>query len=836
LCDCLTRDGSGQARFSSSKLRNSGSREEILFPEVLEELELAFTTKKSYLIIELQYEYVLDTLYFLRSLIESLWDSDKAFLGLSMYDLDGFWELMIKAPDSIQRAKCIKYILAWPMAKWLRNDLPKCPEWVQNHFGSRVLHFPLRGRLRQHFKNMLMSSTNRMRPARLFLGLLQGAKRGCSPIGEDFIIHTMVSHKESLTQTLPELSEDCVRNFELKSEQLWNRNLKRDPFRRKIGNPGFKAAIESKRSDGGRAGFCNRLSQANCDFTGILDIERDLFAFAYPELLGMYEEGINKVSEIHGWLSPTYNELLDQAYKEVIKHPCKAMVAPILEPLKCRLITKGPSIPYWASMTAQKDMWLQLQKYPQFSLTGTPVQEHHFHSLLERESKLNLNFDKWVSGDYSAATDGLSTEVNSIVFHAYQKSVNMTLQEMAVTSAVLGCHEISYPDSCKKKCKDLDTVLQTNGQLMGCPLSFPVLCAINLLAYWSAMEEYTGLTIFLVDLPCLVNGDDILFRSNDEFYSIWKKWINHAGFTLSVGKNYISKNFLTVNSESWLFNPTNNKFRKIDFLNCGLLLEKSRGPVVSSMRQATIDEPFISKMDKVINTACNPERAYKRFTHYNLDKIKHITQNGNYTLFGSPETGGLGITDPGFDNSYYTVFQNKLSEFLYNKNRERLDGVALKASQISFEGMITSLNDLVNSKPRPKDKMYRVVLRDRLEPLRENEIEIWNSKSPFISNMQQTHNGCPLICWRTKRPKHSILKEFRIKRRFTKSKEPKKWNLETRSLKSVYPSKPYAETVFNPPGLGVMNPDDMNFNEILYDFRNYSKEFGDNLLSPDESN
>jgi hypothetical protein len=91
-----------------------------------------------------------------------------------------------------------------------------------------------------------------------------------------------------------------------------------------------------------------------------------------------------------------------------------------------------------------------------------------------------------------------------------------------------------------------------NGQLMGSILSFPVLCAINLASYWCALEEYTGCTYKKEELPCLINGDDILFKSNDAFYTVWQKWITKAGFTLSVGKNYISPHFITVNSESWL--------------------------------------------------------------------------------------------------------------------------------------------------------------------------------------------------------------------------------------------------------------------------------------------
>ena len=53
-------------------------------------------------------------------------------------------------------------------------------------------------------------------------------------------------------------------------------------------------------------------------------------------------------------------------------------------------------------------------------------------------------------------------------------------------------------------------------------------------------------------MPVRVNGDDILFKCNDEFYHhYWKPAIDAIGFTLSAGKNYVSDKFLTVNSEGW---------------------------------------------------------------------------------------------------------------------------------------------------------------------------------------------------------------------------------------------------------------------------------------------
>jgi hypothetical protein len=620
----------------------------------------------------------------------------------------------------------------------------------------------------------------------------------------------MLSHKESLSQTLPQLADAESDQFEAKFEKLWQRTEKDTPIYRTkvVRNPGFRASVESKRSQGGRAGQLYRLAR---DGASTRVEENGVIPYC-KELLSMYEVSPGAVQEVRGHFAPSYLELLQLAFEECCEGPCKARVAPILEPLKCRLITKGPALPYWASMSAQRDMWKHLQQYPQFNLTGCPVEEYHMRDLLDLEEKQGLKFTDWVSGDYKAATDGLSTEVNSLAFNAYCDSVRASHRERYVWNNVLGCHEISYPPVMTESDTDnqLSSFIQTNGQLMGCPLSFPILCAINLIAYWQALEEYTGRPFALKDLPCLINGDDILFRANKDFYEVWQKWIKIAGFQLSVGKNYISPNYLTVNSESWLYHRTvkGHHFRKIDYLNNGLLLENAPGPVGPSLRMACANLPFVGKLDYLSKNSCSPARAVDRFIHYNTDKVKHFTQNGNYTLYGSPETGGLGVAEPRGANCYYTPFQVKFSKFLFNRNMKRLTGV-LPDSDIKFDGMITSLcsgdhtvewlngrkvqNGKSSLQPRPLKRAYDVVLRDSFEPMRENERSLPEQKGPKLLNMQQVP-PIELDCWSCKRPNRSVLKEFRKKPRFTERTKPKGWNKVIRVV-THYPMLPIGEEV-----------------------------------------
>lgn len=121
-----------------------------------------------------------------------------------------------------------------------------------------------------------------------------------------------------------------------------------------------------------------------------------------------------------------------------------------------------------------------------------------------------------------------------------------------------GAHVISYGKedeslSEEERARLPSSFTMKNGQLMGSPLSFPILCAINFVAYRSALKQYVRdmggdwSKAEMLEMPVRVNGDDILFKCNDAFYhGYWKPSVAAIGFTLSPGKNYVSPAFLTV--------------------------------------------------------------------------------------------------------------------------------------------------------------------------------------------------------------------------------------------------------------------------------------------------
>jgi len=163
-----------------------------------------------------------------------------------------------------------------------------------------------------------------------------------------------------------------------------------------------------------------------------------------------------------------------------------------------------------------------------------------------------------------------------------------------------------------------------------------------------------GCKLNIHDLPVLVNGDDILFPSNDKLYKIWLRNIKKVGFKLSVGKNYVHHSVLTVNSQCYQYFYNTEQFVPVKFLNCGLLTGQSKkGGSISSRS----DQSLTSIYNEVIESTPNPVRTHKRFLYYYRDIINKHTKFGSYTmnLFADINYGGLGFKNDSIEPNFTEV-------------------------------------------------------------------------------------------------------------------------------------------------------------------------------------
>jgi len=595
-----------------------------------------------------------DALYLTRSVYEALYDNLPKFMTFPIEEQLDFYVQSRNWPTQMF-VKFAKYITVWPMARYLHQDLPQKPSGFE---GSGLV---FRGHIKRLLKSRLVALNDKN--TRLWLTYLQGVKRGAAVVSKDFIQSSMVAHRTSL-MTPPTTSEDVIRSYDRYVERalsdFW------PPYKSlKLHEASSSASYESKRSEGGARQFM-------MDHLVYGDSKEKL-PYASESLINMVEVSPGHVVEMRGLWTPRLDDFVTKSDPQ----DGSVEVSAVCEPLKVRLISKGNAFNYYVSKDFQKKMWSYLQKYDQFSLTGRPMDASDLHGILIRERNLNLSFDKWVSGDYSAATDGVDYRLTKKFFEVMLRRADYPKELEKVLWKVIGLQEIHYPNSYNKN-GTLDPIQQANGQLMGSPLSFPLLCLINLIAYWSALEQYLGRPIKMRDLPVLINGDDILFRANDGFYVIWKEKVAECGFKLSVGKNYIHKSLLTINSKMYRYiigTDGRPDFRLIPFLNCGLLTGQSKitGREVHRML------PVWSLYNKTVPEAADKLRAHRRFIHYHKQLIIDFTGStknrvgGNFNLFLPSNRGGLGF-DLVIPRTEYriTSFQRRYATYLENCLRAKV--------------------------------------------------------------------------------------------------------------------------------------------------------------------
>jgi hypothetical protein len=468
------------------------------------------------------------------------------------------------------------------------------------------------------------------------------------------------------------------------------------------------------------------------------------------DLLWMKELRPGHVVTLKGLAPPDWYEVIQSAQTKLVN---QVMVSAVCEPLKVRLITKGNAVNYWISRFYQKSLWKHLQKFPQFCPTGRPLCVTDLYDLLDREKLCGLDdLVDFVSGDYSAATDNLNIKFTKAAFEASLKRAikdNPDIAQLAdILRSVLYEQEIHYPEK-----SDIEPTMQKNGQLMGSTLSFPILCIVNLVSYWQAMENVYGRKFRFEQLPVIINGDDILFRSNPKIYKEWLRNIAIVGFELSLGKNYVHPKILTINSQIFHFSSVERTFKEVHFLNVGLLTGQSK----ISGRTGVRTLPLWDFYNMSVPMAANPERAHKRFLYYHKNKIDEISEQGKYNLFVPRERGGIG-----FDPSIYlklrepgtrvTKFQQQFGGYLWKDLCKRIDE-SLDPVQDTFS---LTLEERLSKLEFQRFHRHDLELVAPTLPLKENQFR-YEPDTISFPLMSQTAESCSFL--KVKHPSKKTLRD-----------------------------------------------------------------------------
>lgn len=229
--------------------------------------------------------------------------------------------------------------------------------------------------------------------------------------------------------------------------------------------------------------------------------------------------------------------------------PLEAETEFILEPLKVRTITKGPAAPYALAKEWQKTVHHLMRKERVFRLIGKTIEVSDVESIRTGEVD-----GVWHSIDYSSATDRLDAPLSEAIMHELTMGKERDHRDYEdeearrIVRATLLPHRISY--SCLRRMgASLASVQQTNGQLMGSPTSFPILCLVNYATILAADVEYFGPEVAkTLENLVLINGDDALAHRPHAWRVVHERIAKACGLGYSKGKAYSSNVYANMNS------------------------------------------------------------------------------------------------------------------------------------------------------------------------------------------------------------------------------------------------------------------------------------------------
>lgn len=294
--------------------------------------------------------------------------------------------------------------------------------------------------------------------------------------------------------------------------------------------PTLSACFERSKALGGAFGEIFNLRRPG-------ELHRDTsYYLAFRELRGSLRY---KCSEVLIYLPPAEDDdilrggLISESMDRV-----EVRREPILEPFKVRVVSMGNAQVYQRARNYQRHLWSMMQRSPSFRLTGAPIDASDVDAVAWPARNSGL-YSVMVSGDYKAATDNLNPLLSEAAMDEYCILARVPMEDRAVLLGCLTRHRIEGRD-------------QQWGQLMGSPISFPILCIVNAAVTRWVMETSYGMFLPLSLGPLRVNGDDILFCLPPGEYHSWKIAVTVAGLTPSVGKNYVSRDYAVLNSDLFL--------------------------------------------------------------------------------------------------------------------------------------------------------------------------------------------------------------------------------------------------------------------------------------------
>ena len=552
--------------------------------------------------------------------------------------------------DSSRWMKVVKYKLAAFAAYAKRSTM-----YPKNPFGtSDKPEMLINSRFKHWFNSVMKSEDDDLFIMSLTDSLCRGVKKGCDrPSDNDCVISCLetvslfTTHREvdnyldNTSETLFQELDRCVDEVIIK------------PIRYELNTcPSFSSASDNSLHKGGHVKIVKKVVGK---YPHKIKFEKKLGMFYDPAPLNHFND-TDEVNPRCYQALPSVDIHLDHAIKKhgemkngeytVFKHnpnwdlndldveelaiialSKESDIKPIAlkESLKTRGITTPPALESWLLKPLQIYLFDQLRNHKCFVAIGETLKGTHISDVI----KTLMKEQYLVSGDYDNATNMILVKYTRYLITAICKKLNLgvNLSKLAIRS-VCDCM-LDY----KFKYKDQKIHLymeQKEAQPMGKILSFPLLCLINFMVCRKSIEIDTNSIVTISRFPGLINGDDCLFPMFN--YKHWEGLSAMVGLNNSIGKTFVSRRTVEMNSRTFLVIPlsSNNRFdynisfTEVPFINYGLVkgLVRSSG-VSESEHQFEIDKLSRFKLKKFFKEpAKDVAEATSRmgWCHYELVK------------------------------------------------------------------------------------------------------------------------------------------------------------------------------------------------------------------------
>jgi hypothetical protein len=497
-------------------------------------------------------------------------------------------------------------------------------------------------------------------------GLLFGVKKGCPRASSDGLVQARIKTfnqittfpKEPSPQILPaldlEINNDFVRReLERTVDEIFGETRLSFADLFKLPIPSTSANYYSSRSNGGAvSSIFENLSERWFIPPPTISTEQSR---SWNEDFDVWED--DEVGRIENQEQFRIHEIeeYEQLFKKALDEEPLVETVALPEALKVRVITKGPPLMGYVLKPFQSFIHGVLRRHSTFTLVGRPVSE----DIVKEKIGLLRPGEKFLSGDYSAATDGMFSWISEVIAHRivdcvfrdWKTTFPDSFRELYLRSLTM--HRICHPVSG-------EPTFQKNGQLMGSISSFPILCIANATICRIVMERSEKRSLSLRRCRLLVNGDDCLFPCNEIGHALWLTICPYFGMEPSIGKYYWHNGFCNVNSTTYIYDPEHQDwalipdsiilckrskpFRLVKFVNYGILLnlKRSGGPMGP---ESVFDEyfTFSSNSDELVDTF--PDRLVAICYEQYIRDFGRFASSNHLKLpwFVPREYGGVGL-------------------------------------------------------------------------------------------------------------------------------------------------------------------------------------------------